>query len=130
MSTINFLCDSCRNYDLCRSIMSVKERDGRLFTTIKWPVKEYPEAQDCSGYSRRWDKIPHEELKPCPFCSELPSVTRYSYDVSAGETYYKYEVRCRNPMCGCRINMIATDTQWRIEDEAVVNAVAAWNKRL
>ena len=130
MDNLIFLCDSCRNYDLCGVLLSMVFQNGNIPKTRRWPTKEYPEARECSGYLRRWDKIPHEELKPCPFCHEIPVVTRYPYDIAAGETYYKYEVRCMNPKCGCRINMIATDTQWSIEDVAVANAVAAWNKRL
>ena len=66
------------------------------------------------------------QLKPCPFCGEIPHIEQkpiYDYD-----GYYKYDIHCEK--CGCHINLGRNDTIYNTDEEARQNAINAWNKRV
>lgn len=74
-------------------------------------------------------------LKPCPFCGEIPYIDRNRmwntyYD---GTTHgyvgsYKYDIHCHK--CGCTIPLGDNTTIYLSDEEAKQNAINAWNKRV
>ena len=56
-----------------------------------------------------------ENLKPCPFCGEIPTVT---HDAQNCETYV---IQCANGECACM-----PVTWWYLTKE---EAIEAWNRR-
>lgn len=75
------------------------------------------------------------ELKPCPFCGEIPYLERKPLWRMNGNTThgyyncYEYDIRCHTPGCGCNINLGKNDTVYRKDEEARQNAINAWNRR-
>lgn len=75
------------------------------------------------------------ELKPCPFCGKSVYVKKKPLGTTYGNTThgyfncYEFEVMCRNPNCGCRVNLIGNDTVYHTDEEAIKNAIEAWNRR-
>ena len=74
------------------------------------------------------------ELKPCPFCGELPHIEKrplwQTYRDGHTRGYYgcyEYDIHCEK--CGCRVNLGGNDTVYRSHDEAKENAIEAWNRR-
>lgn len=76
------------------------------------------------------------DLKPCPFCGEDVYLDRVplwqSYNGITHGYYgeYEFDVHCRNPKCGCKIKLAQNDTVYRDEEEARLNAIRAWNRRV
>lgn len=71
-------------------------------------------------------------LKPCPFCGALVFIEKLPLWRQNGRGYvgsYTFDVRCRNPDCGCSVNLPGNDTIYRTEEEARANAIKAWNRR-
>lgn len=65
------------------------------------------------------------ELKPCPFCNGKAKLA-YDVHLGHGERYNLYYVRCT--ACECRGK--AFDDFYGIPKEnAIANAIIAWNKR-
>ena len=77
-----------------------------------------------------------EKLKPCPFCGETVYVEKEPLWITAGNTThgyfgcYKFEVKCRNPECGCSVYLGKNDTIYHSETEARQNAIQAWTRRV
>lgn len=76
-------------------------------------------------------------IKPCPFCGEIPYLERKPLwsTYSNGSTHgyygcYEYVIQCRNPECGCRVNLGRNDTVYIKDEEARQNAINAWNRRV
>ena len=76
-------------------------------------------------------------LKPCPFCGEVPYLERSplwtTYKDGTTHGYYgdfEYVIRCRNPECGCSVYLGRNDTVYNTDEDAKNNAIKAWNKRL
>ena len=74
------------------------------------------------------------ELKPCPFCGELPYIEKKplytTYHDGTTHGYFgcfKYDIRCNK--CGCNIPLGGNDTVYRTDEEAKKNATEAWNRR-
>jgi hypothetical protein len=77
------------------------------------------------------------EIKPCPFCGDIPYLERkplwttYSNDTTHGYYgCYEYVIRCRDPKCGCSVNLGLNDTIYRTDEIAKQNAINAWNRRV
>lgn len=83
------------------------------------------------------------KLKPCPFCGNEVHVERRPFWKRTGNWithgdygYYEFDIRCTNPDCGCNINLgynislRKNDPIYRSEEEALQNAINAWNKRI
>ena len=76
------------------------------------------------------------DLLPCPFCGEDVYLDRVplwqSYNGITHGYYGKYEfdVHCRNPECGCNIHFIKNNTIYYNEEEARLNAIQQWNRRI
>ena len=70
-------------------------------------------------------------IKPCPFCGEVPYLEKIPlWNGSHGyHGCYEYDIHCRNPECGCRVNLGKNDTIYNSDGEARLNAVHAWNRR-
>jgi len=75
------------------------------------------------------------ELKPCPFCGEVPYYERIPlWEVYNGSTHgyfgcYEYVVKCHNPDCRCRVYLGRNNTIYNSDEDARENAINAWNKR-
>lgn len=74
------------------------------------------------------------ELKPCPFCGEVPYIEKSPMWRTHGGTthgYYgcfEYDIHCHK--CGCNVPLGECYTI-RISDEvARKNAIEAWNRRV
>ena len=76
------------------------------------------------------------DLLPCPFCGEdvyLDKVPLWSSHNGVTHGYggcYEFDVRCRNPKCGCNIHLIKNNTIYYNEEEARLNAIDQWNRRI
>lgn len=76
------------------------------------------------------------ELKPCPFCGKpvymekVPLWKTYGSCAHGYFGYYEFVVKCRDPECGCTINLIGNDTVYHSEQEAFENAARSWNRRM
>lgn len=76
------------------------------------------------------------DLLPCPFCGEDVYIDKVplwkSYNNSTHGYYgcYEFDIRCKNPECGCTIPFIKNDTVYRSEEEARLNAIDQWNRRV
>lgn len=71
-------------------------------------------------------------LLPCPFCGNPVFLQKKPMWREGGRGYvgsYTFDVRCRNPDCGCSVNLTGNDTVYRTEEEARENAIKAWNRR-
>lgn len=75
------------------------------------------------------------ELKPCPFCGEVPHIEkkplwRTGMNGSTHGYYgcFEFDIHCDK--CGCRVNLGRNDSIYNTEEEAKENAVKAWNKRM
>lgn len=69
-------------------------------------------------------------LLPCPFCGENVYLEKVSLDEGNGHGYpgdYEFDIHCKN--CGCRVNLGGNDTIYNSEEEAIINATSAWNRR-
>lgn len=73
------------------------------------------------------------ELKPCPFCGSEVHLKAKPLWISGGNGYYgcyEYIIQCDNIECGCRLaNLGKNNTIYSTTEEAVKNAVKAWNRR-
>ena len=71
----------------------------------------------------------NKELKPCPFCGSEVEVEKVPlWNGSHGyHGSYEFVIRCKS--CGGRTDLLKNDTVYRGEEEALNNAVAAWNRR-
>ena len=76
------------------------------------------------------------KLKSCPFCGNEVYVEKRPLwrTTDSGTTHgyydcYEFDIRCTNPDCGCNVNLGKNDTIYRPEEEALQNAINAWNKR-
>ena len=73
------------------------------------------------------------ELKPCPYCGEVPFIEKIPmWQTYGGTTHgydgcYEYDIRCHK--CGCRIPLGQNDTIYRKDEEAMKNAIESWNRR-
>jgi Lar family restriction alleviation protein len=73
------------------------------------------------------------QLKPCPFCGELPYLEKKPlWRTVNGSTHgyagcWEYDIRCHK--CGCTIPLHSNDTIYRSDDEAKQNAINTWNRR-
>ena len=74
------------------------------------------------------------ELKPCPFCGEIPYIEKKplwrTYHDGTTHGYrgsFEYDIRCHK--CGCSIPLPNNDNVYHKYDEAKQNAINAWNKR-
>ena len=74
------------------------------------------------------------QIKPCPFCGEIPYLERkplwHTYRDGTTRGYYgkfEYVIKCHR--CGCNIPLGGNDTIYRSDEEAKQNAVDTWNKR-
>lgn len=74
-------------------------------------------------------------LKPCPFCGEIPYIERkpmwttYSNGTTHGYVdSYEYDIYCHS--CGCTIPLGDNCTLYISDEEAKQNAINAWNKRV
>ena len=74
------------------------------------------------------------ELKPCPFCGEIPYIERKPlwHTCSDGTTTgyrgcFEYDIYCHE--CGCKIPLKGNDTIYHTDKEAKQNAIEAWNRR-
>lgn len=70
-------------------------------------------------------------LKSCPFCGETPRIQilpmwKGSHGYSG---CYEYVIECENSECRCRVKLDKNDTIYRSAEEALNNAVEAWNRR-
>lgn len=77
------------------------------------------------------------ELKPCPFCGEIPFLEKVPlWRIGAGGTThgyfgcFEYIVKCNNPKCRCTINLGKNNTIYNSDEDAKKNAITAWNKRI
>ena len=75
-------------------------------------------------------------LRACPFCGVTPCMERKplwtTYNDGTTHGYhdcYEYDIRCRNPECGCTVKLVKNDTIYNTDDEARKNAIEAWNRR-
>lgn len=73
-------------------------------------------------------------LKPCPFCGELPYLEKKplwrTYGDGTTHGYYncfEYDIRCHK--CGCTIPLHGNDTIYHKDEEAKQSAVNTWNTR-
>ena len=69
------------------------------------------------------------ELKPCPFCGEIPYIERKPlWRGSHGYVgRFEYDIHCRK--CGCEVPLPGNNTIYNTDDDARKNAVTAWNRR-
>lgn len=74
------------------------------------------------------------QLKPCPFCGEIPYLERKplwrAYGDGTTHGYYgcfEYDIRCHK--CGCNLPLGGNDTVYRTDEEAKNNAINTWNGR-
>lgn len=74
------------------------------------------------------------ELKPCPFCGEIPYIERKplwtTYSNGTTHGYYgcfEYDIHCHK--CGCKIPLGKNDTIYNSDNDAKQNAIKAWNTR-
>jgi hypothetical protein len=73
-----------------------------------------------------------EDLKPCPFCGENPTVDHFPYDQYEHQSG-RYAVRCRP----CGISFLGDTTDWDFEQNERVDLTAKtiekintrWNTR-
>lgn len=76
-----------------------------------------------------------EALKPCPFCGHAVYLEKKPLWRSNGSTThgyfncYEYVVQCNNSNCGCNVKLTGNDTIYRDDEEALQNAIKAWNRR-
>ena len=75
-----------------------------------------------------------EELKPCPFCGEIPCIEKkplwktYYNGITHGYFgCFEYDICCNK--CGCNVTLGGNDTIYRTDEEAKKNATEAWNRR-
>ena len=65
------------------------------------------------------------ELKPCPFCGEIPYLERKPlWRTVGGSTHgyyncYEYDIHCRTPECGCTVKLGQNETIYRKDEEAM-----------
>ena len=74
----------------------------------------------------------NEELKPCPFCGDEVGLKRNKLWTDSGHGYkgcYEYIIRCDNPDCSCNIKLPKNNTIYNNDQDAVNNAIKAWNTR-
>lgn len=75
------------------------------------------------------------ELKPCPFCGKPVYAEKVPlWRTAAGVTHgyfacYEFVIKCRDPECGCQINLGENNTIYIPAEKAYQNAVNAWNRR-
>lgn len=75
-------------------------------------------------------------IKPCPFCGEVPYLERSplwsTYNGSTHGYYgcYEYVIKCHNPKCGCSVKLGDNTTIYHEDDVARFNAIDAWNRRV
>lgn len=76
------------------------------------------------------------QLKPCPFCGEIPYLERKplwkTYNGSTHGYYncYEYVIQCRNHDCWCTVKLGQNETIYRDDETARQNAIKAWNRRM
>ena len=76
-----------------------------------------------------------EALKNCPFCGKLVYLEKLPlWREQGGSTHgyygcYEYVIQCNNPECRCKVALPENDTIYNTDDEAINNAVTAWNRR-
>lgn len=73
------------------------------------------------------------ELKPCPFCGSIPLLEKKPLWSKHGHGYYgcyEFDIHCPKVDCGCRILLLNNNTIYFSEEEAMKNAVDAWNERV
>lgn len=73
------------------------------------------------------------ELKPCPFCGSIPLLEKKPLWSEHGHGYYscyEFDIHCPKVDCGCRILLLNNNTIYFSEEEAMKNAVDAWNERV
>lgn len=77
------------------------------------------------------------ELKPCPFCGEIPFLERVplwgTYNNGTTHGYhgcFEYIIKCANPECGCIVNLGKNNTIYNSDEDAKNSAIAAWNRRM
>ena len=76
-----------------------------------------------------------KRLKPCPFCGQPVYIQKNplwteSYGSTRGYyNCYEYVIQCNNPDCRCTVSLPRNDTIYNSDEEAINNAVAAWNRR-
>ena len=75
-------------------------------------------------------------LRACPFCGQTPYLERKplwtTYNDGTSHGYrgcYEYDIKCRNPECGCTVKLARNDTIYNIDEDARKNAINAWNRR-
>lgn len=75
-------------------------------------------------------------IKPCPFCGEIPYLERVPlWRNYGGSTHgyfgcYEYVIKCNNLQCGCSVKLGRNDTIYNKDEEARQNAINAWNRRV
>lgn len=76
-----------------------------------------------------------EELKPCPFCGQYVYIEKvplwHTYDRTTRGYYgcYEYVIKCNNSNCQCTVALPRNDTIYNSDEEAINNAITAWNRR-
>jgi Lar family restriction alleviation protein len=74
------------------------------------------------------------ELKPCPFCGEIPYLERKPLWQTHGNIThgyfgcFEYDIRCH--VCGCNIPLKDNTTIYLKDEEAKKNAIEQWNTRV
>ena len=66
------------------------------------------------------------ELKPCPFCGEIPFLDKNP--IIGYKGYFEYDIHCSK--CGCHLWYRGNDTIYRTHEEAIKNVIEAWNRRV
>lgn len=76
------------------------------------------------------ENLTTDALNPCPFCgSEVFLEKKPLWSGSHGyHGCYEFEISCKK--CGCRRRLDKNDTIYRSGEEAMKNAVDAWNQRV
>ena len=76
-----------------------------------------------------------KKIKPCPFCGRAVFLEKKPLWRSYGNTThgyfgcYEYVIECNNPNCECNVRLFGNDTVGRGDNEALENAIKAWNRR-
>ena len=117
------------------------------FISASYDKKELGDTGECIGWQWALDSLKDwvdtkiklnavikydasRYLLPCPFCGEDVYMEKISLDEGNGHGYpgdYEFDVHCKN--CGCRVNLGRNDTIYNTEEEAIINATNAWNRR-
>lgn len=75
-----------------------------------------------------------KELKPCPFCGNVPEIVLKSYGHQAEGFKQSHMIWC--PKCGCTFNRYFDsvfnrniDGEFIIKEDGLKKAINAWNRR-